>query len=54
MNIATSPSHYERDETIPPVRIETYRGMRRRFQRREQPTTETPSARDLLLLTNRS
>lgn len=42
-----APSLYERDDAVPATRIETYRGMRRRFRRGEQATAHTPSLQDL-------
>lgn len=45
MNV--SESRYERDCSVPAVKIHSYRGLRRRFRRGEQPTVETPTMPDL-------
>lgn len=40
-------SSYERDRNVPPVRIDTFKNMRRRFRRGDQPTPQQSSLIDL-------
>jgi hypothetical protein len=42
-----SVSRYDRDRSVAPAQVETYRGMRRRFRRGQAPTAQEPSVHDL-------
>lgn len=42
-----SESQFEHDCSVPAVRIDSYRRLRRRFRRGEQPTVEAPTMLDL-------